>query len=170
MACIRKRRGKYVVDYRDNAGIRRWVTCETKNEADDVLADKIKESSQAAPRLENRKISVKEYGQQWLTGLVGQVRPRTLEGYRDIFERYIEPKIGTLKLLKIHRGHVKALLAGLRGEGFSKDTVRLTRATLSVMLGDAVDDHLLVSNPVAQLTRRGRRKQAGAITKAERQK
>src|SRR5207249_645271 len=53
---------------------------------------------------------------------------------------------------------------------FSKDTVRLTRATLSVMLGDAVDDHLLVSNPVAQLTRRGRRKQAGAITKAERQK
>src|SRR5262249_49986741 len=49
-------------------------------------------------------------------------------------------------------------------------TVRLTRATLSVMLGDAVDDHLLVANPVAQLTRRGRRRQAGAITRAERQK
>jgi len=26
MACIRKRRGKYVVDYRDDVGARRWVT------------------------------------------------------------------------------------------------------------------------------------------------
>lgn len=30
MACIRKRRGKWVVDYRDGAGVRRWVTCETR--------------------------------------------------------------------------------------------------------------------------------------------
>jgi hypothetical protein len=58
----------------------------------------------------------------------------------------------------------------MRADGFSKDTVRLTRATLSVMLGDAVEDHLLVMNPVMQLGRRGRRKQAGAISKAERQK
>jgi integrase len=170
MACIRKRRGKYVVDYRDGAGVRRWVTCDTRDEADGVLADKIKESSQAAPTIADRKVAVKAYGAQWLAGLTGQVRPRTLAGYRDIFERYIEPKIGGLRLLKLHRGHVKALLGGLRADGFSKDTVRLTRATLSVMLGDAVEDHLLMMNPVMLLARRGRRKQAGAITKAERQK
>jgi len=40
MACIRKRRGKYVVDYRDGAGIRRWVTCATRREAQVVLLDK----------------------------------------------------------------------------------------------------------------------------------
>ena len=33
MACVRKRRGKWVVDYRDGAGIRRWVTCETRRDA-----------------------------------------------------------------------------------------------------------------------------------------
>jgi integrase len=91
-------------------------------------------------------------------------------GYRDVFTRYIEPRLGMQRLLKLHRGHVKELLRRLSAEGFSKDTVRLTRATLSVMLGDAVEDHLLVMNPVMQLIRRGRRKQAGAITKAERQK
>src|SRR5919106_548758 len=170
MACIRKRRGKYVVDYRDSSGVRRWVTCETREQADGVLSDKIRESSQAAPPLHDRKITVKEYGARWLEQLAGQVRPRTVAGYRDVFTRYVEPRLGTLRLLKLHRGHVKALLGGLRAEGFSKDTVRLTRATLSVMLGDAVEDHLLVMNPVMQLTRRGRRKQAGAITKAERQK
>ena len=30
MACIAKRRGKYIVDYRDPLGVRRSITCETK--------------------------------------------------------------------------------------------------------------------------------------------
>jgi len=170
MACIRKRRGKYVVDYRDNTGTRRWVTCETREHANDVLADKIKESKQAAPPLRDRNITVKAYGEQWLAQLVGQVRPRTLTGYRDVFDRYIEPEIGALPMRKIHRGHVKTLLARLADKKYSKDTIRLTRATLSVLCGDAVDDQVIALNPVMQLTRRGRRTHAGAVTKAERQK
>jgi len=146
------------------------VTCETRAQADAELAEKIKESSQAAPPIADRTITVTTYGEQWLTALVGQVRPRTLAGYRDIFERYIEPRIGPLKLLKLHRGTVKDLLARLRTDGYSKDTVRLARATLSVMLGDAVEDHLLPLNPVLQLARGGRRTQAGVISKGDRQK
>ena len=46
MACIRKRRGKYVVDYRDGAGIRRWVTCATRRQAEDVLAERGREARQ----------------------------------------------------------------------------------------------------------------------------
>src|SRR5262249_20882364 len=113
MACIRKRRGKYVVDYRDSTGTRRWVTCETREQADDILADKIKESRQAAPLIRDRKITVKFYAEQWLAQLVGQVRPRTLAGYRDVFERYIEPELGAQRLAKIHRGHIKTLLSKL---------------------------------------------------------
>src|SRR5438874_594558 len=101
MACIRKRRGAWVVDYRDNTGVRRWVTCETREQADDVLADKIKESRQAAPMVADRTITVSTYGAQWLIGLEGNVRPRTLQGYRDIFTRYVEPKLGSLKLRKL---------------------------------------------------------------------
>ncbi len=44
MACIRKRREKWVVDYRDGAGARRWVTCETREAANAVLSEKIRES------------------------------------------------------------------------------------------------------------------------------
>ena len=168
MACIRKRRGKYVVDYRDSTGLRRWVTCETRDQADGVLADKIKESRQAAPAIADKTVTVKTYGEQWLTGLEGQVRPRTLAGYRDIFNRYIEPKLGALKLLKLHRGTIKTLLGQLRADGYSKDTVRLARATHSVMLGDAVEDNLLTVNPVMQLTRRGRPSRPGRSAKRTR--
>ncbi|MBI4527182.1 MAG: hypothetical protein HY695_25590 [Deltaproteobacteria bacterium] len=37
MACIRKRRGKYVVDYRDNLGKRRWITHDTRKDAEKEL-------------------------------------------------------------------------------------------------------------------------------------
>jgi hypothetical protein len=41
MACIRKRRGKWVVDYRDASGVRRWITCETRKGAQTELAKKL---------------------------------------------------------------------------------------------------------------------------------
>ena len=46
MACVRKRRGKWIADYRDAAGVRRWATCRTKGEAEDLVADKRRESRQ----------------------------------------------------------------------------------------------------------------------------
>ena len=38
MACIRKRRGKYVVDGIDTSGKRRWITCDTRKDANKELA------------------------------------------------------------------------------------------------------------------------------------
>jgi hypothetical protein len=43
MACVVKRRGKWVVDFRDHEGKRRWETYETRREADDALAKRIGE-------------------------------------------------------------------------------------------------------------------------------
>ena len=36
MACVRKRRGKYVVDWRDGAGVRRWKTFDKKTDISNV--------------------------------------------------------------------------------------------------------------------------------------
>ena len=38
MACIRKRRGKWIGDYRDPSGRRRWITRDTRKEAEAALA------------------------------------------------------------------------------------------------------------------------------------
>ena len=40
MACGRMRRGKYVVDWRDGAGIRHWKTFDRKGEAE-TFRDKV---------------------------------------------------------------------------------------------------------------------------------
>src|SRR5207244_4581343 len=97
------------------------------------------------------------------------VRPRTLTSYRKNLTRHILPVYGAWKVREIHRGHVKQLLAAKRLAGLGKNSVRLIRATFSVMLGDAVEDGVLVINPALQIERRGRRRHAHTVTAVERQ-
>lgn len=66
MACIRKRRGKWVVDYRDAAGVRRWVTRETRREAEALYAEKIKEARQSTLPAVDPDITVSAYAERWL--------------------------------------------------------------------------------------------------------
>jgi hypothetical protein len=38
MACVKRRRNRWVVDFRDQDGTRRWQTYRTREEADDALS------------------------------------------------------------------------------------------------------------------------------------
>jgi integrase len=55
-----------------------------------------------------------------------------------------------------------------RASGLGKHSVRLVRATLSVMLSDAVEDGVILANPALQL-RGTRRRRADTLTQADRQ-
>ena len=175
MACVRKRRGKWVVDWRDHLGVRRWLTFATKKAADDVLGDKIKESRHAVlvPSVDP-DITVDAYADRWLQAIKATVEPRTLDSYTQLLRLHIRPALGPLKIRAVHRGHIKALLARKMAETtddgrrrLGKNSVRLIRATLSVMLGDAVEDGLLTTNPALGIKRRGR-KHPDTLSQAER--
>jgi hypothetical protein len=43
----------------------------------------------------------------------------------------------------LHRHHIKAFLLDKRREGYAKNSVRLMKAPLSVLLSDAVDDGII---------------------------
>jgi integrase len=128
--------------------------------------------------------TVKEYADRWIKAVAGGIAPKTLQGYQDMLDRYILPRFESMKLAALDRAAIKALLADKLAKGrtrqpaegrppapagLSKNTVRLIRATLSVMLADALDEGLIKSNPAQGLSRRGR-KGPGTITHAERQK
>ena len=154
MACIRKRRGKYVVDYRDGAGIRRWVTCETRRQAEDVLSERVRESRQVTRPVVDAGITLEAYATRWLGLISGSVKRRTAETYAGILTRHILPALGRLKVRELHRGRVKALLAEKLGRGgLSRGTVSLVQSTLRALLNAAVDDGVLVANPADRLGR-----------------
>ena len=84
MACIRKRRGKYVVDYRDAMGVRRWVTCDTRRDADAALERAIGEARGPRRPALDAEVTVRAYAEHWLKVAGPTLKYRTLEGYRDL--------------------------------------------------------------------------------------
>jgi integrase len=153
MACIRRRRDKWVVDYRDGAANRRWVTCETKREADAVLAEKLQESRQPTRPAVDPRITIASYSERWLTLLAASVKARTLESYNSTLRRYLLPAFGATKVRQLAKGQVKTFLAAKLTTGFARDTVRIMHATLRAMLNAAVDDGVILANPADRLGR-----------------
>ena len=88
----------------------------------------------------------------------GQARTRPLDGrgYSAILTHHLLPAFGLTKVRALHLGHIKTFLAEKREAGYSRNMLRLMRATLSVILGEAVEDGLFNINPVSQLARRRR--------------
>ena len=171
MASIRRRKDRksgWIVDCRDVPGGRR-LTVSTREQAEALRAEMVKQGQQAMPSTQDRDITLDAYADRWLEQITSSVEPRTLASYRENLRLHIRPIFGDVKVRGLHRGHIKALLAKKRTEGLSKNSVRLIRATLSVMLGDALDDGILQTNPALGIGRRGR-KSPDSISHADRQK
>ena len=153
MACIRKRRGKWVVDYRDAAGIRRWATCKTRRLAEAVLAERLDESRQPREPAVDPDIRLGDYGNRWLDLIAAIVKPRTLEGYRQLLRLHLIPQFGSTKVRLLHKGQIKVALAMKLNSGLAQNSVRLILAVLRALLNAAVDDGIILANPAEKLGR-----------------
>ena len=160
MASIRRRRRArtdvWLVDYRDAAGRRHRLTAPTKEGAENLLAERIRDRQHPALLSPDREITLAEYKDRWLAVITGEISPRTLQGYTQQLRLHVLPAFGRMRLRDISRGMIKIFLAQKRAAGLSKNTVRIIRTTLSVVLSDAVDDGIILANPALSLGRRGR--------------
>ncbi len=168
----RKLRKGWTADYRDAAGVRHRLHAKTREAADDLLADRNVDSRDNSPAVVDPDLTLAVYAERWFAHLeaAGSIKPRTIESYRYLYSTHIAPALRSSKLRDLHRVHVKGLLAAKHESGLSKSTVRLIRATLSVMLADAVDDGLLKTSPAALPSRRRGHKGNGAMSASERAK
>jgi integrase len=158
----------WIVDIRDRDGVRHRFSTSSRPEAEALLVDKTNEYREPEkPELTEK--TVDEYAEAWLRDITteGAVKPRTIASYRQLFRLHIAPTLGATKLRDLTRRSVKDLLNAKReqlskdGRKLSKNTVRLIRATLSVMLAEAVDDEAIESNPATLPSRKkGRKKDA----------
>jgi integrase len=153
MACIRKRRGKWVVDYRDGAGIRHWKTCETRREAEDFLDQERPRTRQWHQARVDSNVTIMEYASRWLAQIKPSVKPRTVAGYKKIIDDHVLPTLGDAKVIQLHRAQVKDFLAFKLSQGLARNTVRNIHAAVRAMLHAAIDDGILLSNPAERLGR-----------------
>jgi len=160
MASIRRRRRArgdvWLVDYRDAAGARQRLTASTKEAAENLLAEKIRERQHPGLLSPDRDITLGEYKDRWLTMIESEIKPRTLKGYKQLLALHIVPVFSRVRLRDVSRTMIKRFLVTKREAGLGKNSVRLIRAALSVMLSDAADDGILLANPALNLGRRQR--------------
>lgn len=164
MACVRKRRGKWIADYRDGAGCRHVPSFDTRREAEDFLARRVPESRQVLKPAVDSNVTVAAYAERWLVQIATSVKPRTHESYSKTLGLHILPVFGAMKVRLLHRGHIRTFLTQKLAAGkvrtttqgelkrevrepLARNSVRIIHATLRSMLNAAIEDGLLVANP-----------------------
>jgi len=162
MASVVKRRGQWAVAWRDGLRTQHVKFFGTGNEAreaaDAYLAKTIPEARQKRRPVVHPKITVAAYAQHWLDEvealvLAGERKPRTLEHYDDMLRLHIEPHLGTIPVRDLGRADVKRFLLDKLRAGLGPGTVSILYRTLRAMLSAAVDDEVILGNPIAKLGR-----------------
>jgi len=170
---VAKRRGKWVADFRDAFGIRRWVTCDTKAEAEVAEAEgRLAKSGQTTFPTVDPDITLTDYSKRFLEECGARdIKSRTSERYEGALRVHILPRLGRLKVRDLSRPVVKDLLLGKlqsgaasvqgqRGEvmagrrKLARGSVRQLLGTMNAVLGSAVEDGILLANPLQKLGKR----------------
>ncbi len=156
MACVRKRRGKWVIDFYDQFGDRHWETVGTnKKEAEERLSErilKIGKGDYTTPK--DRKITFSVLAERWLTSREGKIRPITIQQYEDHLNKHLLSFFGPVKIGQIDSGLVEAYIASKRKEGsIGIATINKTVTTLGTIFKYARRNKLIDSNPVSEVER-----------------
>jgi integrase len=169
MACIAKRRGVWVVDYRDALGRRHRETVEgNRDDANKRLAEILKGEG----RVIETKRTLKEYAEGWLsTYAKTHLKSSTFAEYEAVLKKHVYPALGSLPFTKVSRESIKRLIADKVKAGLSRSTVRNIIAPLREMYNHAMDDGVASFNPAARVgrfnRRRGEDKKIDPLTKSE---
>jgi integrase len=150
MACVRKYRGHWVVDWRDPLTKKRAIEAveeDTRDAAKRRLAEILKTGEQIGS-----KATFKEYGDWWLENCAkGAIAESTYQEYVAVLKNHVNPLIGSKPVAKISRAMIRELIASKKKEGFSQSTIRNIMAPVRGMFFQAMEDGAAHQNPAARI-------------------
>jgi integrase len=104
MACVTKRRNKWVLDYRDPGKKRHCIFMPegtTQNQAIVKLAEILKSLGQKVPEQEKEPPLFSEIADLWLASKKANIRHTTHDQYKGHLENHLKPFFGTVKINEI---------------------------------------------------------------------
>src|SRR5262245_35760114 len=149
MACVKKRRGKWVVDYRDSQGRRHWETKDDKKAAQDRLSEilKPKDDSQL---IDNR--TFEQYGNWWLENCAkGAIKASTYQEYEAVLRKHVYPLLGSTPFVEVKRPMIRELIAAKKAEGYEQSTIRNIMAPVRGMFFQGMEDGITEKNPASRI-------------------
>ena len=124
MACVRRRRDKWVLDYRDQHGRRHWETVQgNRKDADGLLALRLHEVGRGNFEAKAEEKTFDEVMAAYKTGHVDvNVRPTTRKDYEALLELHVLPHFKGMKVRAIAPQTVEAWRNNLLAKGGGRRT------------------------------------------------
>lgn len=155
MACIVKRRGRWVIDFYDNQGRRRWKTMpkgSTKKNARDKMRE-IEDRLLRGVWLPDRKVPIFEkIAQDWLEYKKPNLRASTWRMYKGHVARHYED-IKDIKINRITTAKVEKFITDRLDNDANITTLRKLIVTFNQIMNYAVRHKYIDYNPVRDAER-----------------
>ncbi len=155
MACISKRRGRWVVDFYDNTGRRRLVTLpkgSTKKKATEKLRELEDQLAKGVYIPERRIPLFKQVAKDWLI----YKKPNLRESTWSAYEGHTKKHFGDLDPVPINRitvSHVEKFIGKRQEEGMSLSLVQKLLISFGQIMAYAVRHRYIDHNPVREAER-----------------
>jgi len=147
MACVRKWRGEWIVDWYDTTGKRHRERVESKENGFIKLAD-IEANQKQAPA----RGTVKEYGNWWLENHAKHsIKQSTYEEYERVLNQHVYPVLGSKSFTKITPKMIRELIGAKQTGGLTHASIRNILAPIRGMYNLAMLDGDAFRNPAARL-------------------
>lgn len=149
MACVRFRKDtrKWGVDYNDETGHRRWITCNDRDAARILLAEKIKHPG-GDPATTFGWLAVR-----WLKVTRAIVRPQSWQHYEATLRIHLLPHFGLVKLRKLSRWMILEFLTD-KLKTMAPKSVSNLRAQLHSVFEFGMEYEGLANNPVKGIAKK----------------
>jgi integrase len=125
----------------------------TANKVAKELRRKIALGEYSIAKPEKKAPLFKDYAPTWLNYIEAERKASTHDEYSQILKDHVMPAFKNRRLDEITRGDIRNFLIE-KGKDYSRSRVCLCRDVLSGVMGFAVDDELIASNPVTGITKK----------------
>ena len=155
MACIAKRRNRYVIDFYDNQGKRRWKTLPkgiTKKKAKEAMRE-IEDQIARGIYLPDKKIPIfSKVAEDWLEYKKPNVRASTLKMYKGHLKHHFQD-LDNIKVNRITMAKVEKFIADKQTNNMNLTTLRKIIVTFNQVMNYAVRHKYISHNPVRDAER-----------------
>jgi integrase len=154
MACVRKRRDRWVIDFYDQEGVRRWKTMPkgtNKSEANEELGRLEKQVRHEAYTPVKKLPVFSEVADSWLASKEPNIRHSTHEQYKGHIENHLKPYYEGLKINQINFDAVEKFKKHSLEKGVTVATLRKILVNLGGILSYAVRMRYLDYNPAREV-------------------
>ena len=155
MACVSYRRGRWVIDFYDQDGIRRWHTMPKGSKKRDANIKKGEIEKKIQQKIYTPPKSLPIFSSvagDWLDSKLG-IRDNTKEGYKGHIVNHLAPFFGSLKINQITYTAVEKYTNKALSDGVTPATLRKILTTLSGIMSYAMKHRYIEHNPVRELER-----------------